>query len=558
MLFYYPFTTWHDIHKMSQAAISYALLLGCVFGICSDTITALSFVGIHNYFAYALFSLVLFGWLILYSSGSKPPRKIETERSYYLSKVYSIVDENSLQGSDKAVVEYAVSAWVLLNNYRVKMHENSSGTTDNDRLSKSIIEYILDRPNIEFRDGSDNSIREILSKFENEYKNKKIVVNEGFLKDFLGLDHYPVDKKNEVFSALASAFNSREDYLISSNFVLRFFISLSTVNLIINGLTMYGNATGVINIWGYLFGFMVSGSYLELIRIYLLFAGFFASYCLTAPLIQSFGRDVELLIQDFSYCSSKFGSKHALAILLALCSSAASALFAVYSSPVVKLLPAAGITARIILACLTAIIAFTSSFSLYYNSIIAKLTDFESKGSLSFDVYYSAFFLIGLIAVCFFDFIFFPPKMIGLLTMLYCCLSAQLAYGDHGLMFAMAIFASFAFCLTSYHQFNVLFALDITSKYLVSIICFFQFFTFCATFYYGLAKSYLLLQDDSNAGLEASLQNPGLSSPLKGDRDFTSEINLKQSNEEFKRHSSVPTFFRVSTPTSSNPKSAMF
>ena len=151
------------------------------------------------------------------------------------------------------------------------------------------------------------------------------------------------------------------------------FNGLSCMNIIMNACTMLGGVGGFIQLFRLMFHCAVPicvGSYLPIVFF---LAGAVASYNLTRPMILQFQKNLRSVQWNWRNLTSSNDSRKWV-VLMAFCTACSSAIFAVYNTPIIAMLPAAwhGLWVPFLIKTLVFSVVIIASFSLYYVSVSEK------------------------------------------------------------------------------------------------------------------------------------------------------------------------------------------
>ena len=119
--------------KYSSGSLNYFLsfvtsfLLCSAVAVCSDVLASLSYVRIVGYIAVGLLAIVFLTWLVLYLSSSKPVSQVDIERTYYKTKIKTLLNSsNQLTQAEIKILDLNIATWVILNEFRVKLYNRIS------------------------------------------------------------------------------------------------------------------------------------------------------------------------------------------------------------------------------------------------------------------------------------------------------------------------------------------------------------------------------------------------------------------------------------------------
>lgn len=482
--------------------LSYPLIACNAFSMCSDVLPSLAYFGISGSVVYVLLAAVFLVWLLLYLSKGSNQSKMKTELEYYEYKLMtSRPKENYISNEDLFFARYLV----LFNEFRFKIYSYiiKNGYSKNDQLEK-ILTATVSKLEYKYSISGElaSKVKEMLANFLKRFndlvdgqddKEKALLDALKFNdKNIFGGYSLPDGENNKVIKV----FKQRNAYFLGHNTIFLIFLYLATANIIVNALTMYGSSSGVIRALASIFGTKIYMLNQGVLSVVFFLGGGIASLNLTYPMIQNFGRKLELVFQDFNYSIKNFSWHTVLAAVMAFFTAVGSAIFALYNSPVSGMMPPffAGYA-----KLLTAVIAFFSVFSLYFVSVSSKFEDcFSRKNNYKISV--SDIILASLILFASFlvDITFMPSSCYGILEASTLVGVGTKFWGKHGLLICIALLAAFSFSVTSFHQFSILFHPSSASKAFIIFEVIFQFSTFTVTFYYGLNKFFSM----NNASLD--------------------------------------------------------
>ena len=488
--------------SQSQAGVALSVLLaGLVacnaFAMCSDVLSSLLFAGVTGYISLALLVIVFLLWLNLYLCGGKPLNPFDLEKDYYCDKFIMAYP----QYNDEHFNEYKqlVENWLRLAEYRnelVRFHEkNRTGSSNIDEAYDNIAEKLCQK--WQKRDGLSEAQAEAFQQVVTSYRQTLSKKNRDASKQHyfaFSEDDFQKENMQKIFSTTQatdewfSMLKTRETALFRQKYILLGVSMLALANVLINALTMFGGAQGVVHTVAILCGIQVPAIVTQIAALLFLGAGGYASYQLTRPMIRHFGYDLELYFQDVRHFHQKFSWLNVLAGLMAFFSAIASATFALYNTPLVGMLPVALVGCAPLIQGFVFVIAFFSVFSLYFVSVTSKFRDWQREQAFRFDMGGVCSLLVILAASLALDMVYFPGYLHGFLELFVLLEATHAQYGKKGVLFTISLFGSFAFCLTSFHQICLLFHPGPIMLALSSVVTIFQFATFAVTFYYGCCR----------------------------------------------------------------------
>ena len=516
--------------------ISVPLIACNAFAMCSDVMPSLIFLGVTGYVSWLLLASVFSMWLILYlCGGGNDSTRNSFEREYYLSKL-----KRQVTAQDKD----AIKSWVEFNYFRIKLYNSlsihSSGEIDKIHKIDTHVSFFKNRYlKNKFRLDGDNDIKKMISKWIEKFSSdlKKSDVNLGLAEGFiLSTDSFNINKgyfDNSCRDDLLDIFKGREKDLISNQYILKLVSFFAAANIAINALTMFGSAAGVMKTISTMLSLSISPFALNIMAIVFLLAGACASFKLTRPMIHMFGRKLD------KYCNlddikANFSPYTFLSIIMAFFTAAASAVFAVYNTPIIAMLPPSLLGLSFAIRCLTFAIVIVSSFSLYFVSVSTKLESwrqYHSDVPIAFDKLFAALGFIALSILT--DITLMPASYYGCIEVITLLgLACNNYFGESGLPVVIALLASFSFCLTSFHQFCVLFTPGIICKALIVVETLFQFSTFSITFYFGSSKFLEGIKKDplTSKSLEGIKKDPLTSKSLDMKNKIKGDLMVSGNN----------------------------
>ncbi|MBT4885187.1 MAG: hypothetical protein HON55_03425, partial [Legionellales bacterium] len=484
-------------------------LIACnAFAMCSDVMPSLIFVGITGHISTLLLVSVCLMWLILYLYGASGGNdKYSFERDYYINKL-----TKKTTPSD----EIMIKSWVMFNDFRIKLYKhfrhNPKENIDSN-IIKAIKDKLISKYSKEKEDQKNMVVQWIDSFYDTfsikadsseKYFSTRFLLNEGEINKLIG------SKGNKK---LISIFAAREASLISGRYMVRLFSSIAVANIVINALTMFGSAPGVMKVIATYFSISISPFALNLMAVLFLLAGAWSSCKLTWPMINKFGLKLDAFIDDLNFSKGNFSNYTRLAAVMAFFTAIGSATFAVYNTPIIAMLPPALLGLSFLVRYITFAIVLVSSFSLYFISVSTKLGYWGERSELEFNINavdYKNIFIglafIGLSVLA--DVVYLPIAYHGCIEIMTLFGLGYMNYGEKGILMLVSSLASFAFCLTSYHQLCALFAPALIYNVFIAIEIVFQFFTIAITFYFGSSKLLEVSRDVSESAVINSLTAP--------------------------------------------------
>lgn len=485
-------------YSQARIAISVFLagLVACnAFAMCSDVMTSLLFAGIGGYFSLALLSVVFLLWLNLYLCGGKTLNPFDVEKSYYYDKFDQNFPDHAPEHKQK--FKQLVKQWLRLVELRhelVRFREKQViGQELNyaDMVERLITKWKRDH---QVKESHYSQFRDIANAYNRVLSRKAPQVTREFYRfkdtDFNLSTMREIFAEIELTDGLLEMLKVRESSIFKPRYILLGVSTLALANVLINGLTMFGGASGVLHTVALLCGVEFSAMATHIVALIFLCAGCYASYQLTRPMIRHFGYDLELYFQDRRHFNKKFSWLNILAGLMAFFSAIASATFALYNTPLVGMLPVALVSCAPFIQGFVFVIAFFSVFSLYFVSVTSKFRDWQKEQFSGYQLDRLLLPLLIIVASVALDFGCFPVYLHGILELLVMLEVAHERYGLKGVLFTVSLFGSFAFCLTSFHQICVLFNPSPMMLVLSSVVTIFQFATFAVTFYYGCCRAF--------------------------------------------------------------------
>ena len=489
-------------------------LIACnAFAMCSDVLPSLAYIGITSSVSYLFLAIIFSVWLFLYLHSSSNKNRLTTEIDYYEEKTLQTFGDDFSKKNNLDIIRLHVRYWIIFNEFRVKMYNAFKRNKNQNDIHNFIIKNIRYEEKYNLAKCAKKEVIKLLNNFIKRFKQayhddlrktsvvgderKYFIISDDnfkqphFLKVLFGKEIPFEDKFFESFS-------KREKYLINSDIFLRIITFIAGANIVVNALTMFGGAHGVLRSLSQIFGPNILLINENAVGILFFLAGGIASYMLTYPMIQNFGRKFELILQDFSYSLKSFKWHNVMAVIMAFFTAIGSAIFTLYNSPIPAMLPVnlAGLASYA--KIFTAIVAFLSVFSLYFVSVSSKFQEWFSKSQNSKSNFKKTM-LFGLVIFLLFliDYLYLPKMFFGYVEILGAFAFCFSNWGQNGLFLVIAMIGAIAFSATSFHQFSILFQPTLLSSIFIFVELLFQFSTFTVTFYYGLNKFFESHSSDS-------------------------------------------------------------
>ena len=296
---------------------------------------------------------------------------------------------------------------------------------------------------------------------------------------------------------------------------------------------MYGGAGGVLQLIAFFFGLSIPGYITQVLFVLFAVSGAVSSYALTRPMILRFEEKLRAVEWRWQNLIKK-DMKVKLVAIMAFCTACSSAIFAVYNTPILAMIPKGYhfVWLTWLVKVPTFAVVIISSFALYYVSasekvdalvnMWPKLCRFCRERQILLSV--GMLFMSMLIYL---DHSLFPAFLHGLVEFVVMLIAAW-KIEQSMLLFCIAVITGIVYATCAYHQFYILFQPPLVCQYLFCIESLFQSATYTLTFYYGMSSSFLSHKNDVIETDEGYSTPPGSSSDLKKKETPRSILHVNQ------------------------------